>query len=113
MSWKAGQIRSISHTDPSPAATGSDFAADLISEAASLSRLIASFDPRQPKALARRFFLNSHFRLAAITSILVEHKNTKQGQENLASYHRLALCVKSAIQPSPPDRIYEFVTRVS
>ena len=70
-------------------------------EHSELSRLIASFDPRQPKALARRFFLNSHFRLAAITSILVEHKNTKQGQENLASYHRLALCVQKV--PSNPS----------
>ena len=69
MSWKAGQIRSISHTDPSPAATGSDFAADLISEAASLSRLIASFDPRQPKALARR--LEQPLSTRRLTSILV------------------------------------------
>ena len=48
MPWNAGQMRSISDTTPSPAATGSDFATDLISEAASLSRLIARFDPRQP-----------------------------------------------------------------
>ena len=107
MSWKAGQIRSISDTTPSPAARESDFATDLISEAASLSRLIASLGPRQPYALARSLFLNSHFRLAAITSILVDHKNTKQRQESLASYHRLALGIKSAIQPIRP-RLQEY-----
>jgi hypothetical protein len=48
MPWNAGQMRSINDTTPSPAATGSDFATDLISEAASLSRPIARFDARQP-----------------------------------------------------------------
>ena len=42
MPWNAGQMRSINDTTPSPAATGSDFATDLISAAASLSRPIAN-----------------------------------------------------------------------
>jgi hypothetical protein len=44
----AGQMRSINDTAPSPPATGSDFAAALISEKASLRRLIAKREPRQP-----------------------------------------------------------------
>jgi hypothetical protein len=41
-------MRSITDTTPSPAATGSDFAAALISETASLRRLMAKREPRQP-----------------------------------------------------------------
>jgi hypothetical protein len=55
-------MRSINDTAPSPAATGSDFATALISETASLRRLMAKREPRQPKALARNFVLNCHFR---------------------------------------------------
>jgi len=45
---EAGQMRSISNTAPPPAATGSDFATALISVTASLSRLMARLEPRQP-----------------------------------------------------------------
>jgi hypothetical protein len=46
--WNDGQMRSINDTTPSPAATGSDFATDLISAAASLRRPMARLEARQP-----------------------------------------------------------------
>jgi hypothetical protein len=45
---RRAKMRSINDTAPSPPATGSDFAAALISEKASLRRLIAKREPRQP-----------------------------------------------------------------